>query len=84
MNIKEVKKKLAREVRHRRLIELDISQGELAKKSGVGITTIKNLEREKANPTLDTIERLARAFNIQIEDLLCFNKHKKREGKKNE
>jgi len=74
MKLEEFKEKLAEEIRYRRIIKLDISQEQLAEKSGLGLTTIKNLEGEKANPSLETIEKLAIAFGIQIEKLLCFDK----------
>jgi transcriptional regulator with XRE-family HTH domain len=46
------------------------SQGDLAKKCGLKVTTLSQIERgQKPNPTLDTLERVAEVFEVSIEDL---------------
>jgi transcriptional regulator with XRE-family HTH domain len=42
----------------------------LARKSGVHYTTIVRIERGQVSPSLDTLEKLAEALNIQVTDLL--------------
>lgn len=58
--------------------ELRTSQGltlrELSKLSGVGYSTIHDIESGKAqNPKVDTLEKLANVFNINIAELLPEN-----------
>src|SRR6266404_8059420 len=55
-------------VRHERSI-LGISQGELARRSGLHRTYISDLERGARNPSIDSIERLARALHVSISEL---------------
>lgn len=43
-----------------------LTQIELAEKSGVPQETISRLERGRSNPTLGTLERLARAIGVEI------------------
>lgn len=53
--------------------KLTKNQSELARKSGVSQRTISNYlapERYEGSPTLDNIELLARAFNIEAWQLL--------------
>jgi transcriptional regulator with XRE-family HTH domain len=38
------------------------SQAELAKRSGVGLSTIENIESRRNSPTLETVNKLARAL----------------------
>lgn len=48
----------------------DLTQFELADKSGVGLTTIKNIERgANTNPGLETLGRIAPALKSSIEEL---------------
>lgn len=47
-----------------------IKQQRLAQLSGVGQTTISKLLRQKASPTLDTLEALAKALRVNVRDLL--------------
>jgi transcriptional regulator with XRE-family HTH domain len=42
----------------------------LARKSGVHYTTIIRIEQGKVSPSLDTLEKLAKALNITVTDLL--------------
>ena len=42
---------------------------ELAKRSGIGKTTINNIENEKVSPTLMQLESLAAALEVHITDL---------------
>jgi transcriptional regulator with XRE-family HTH domain len=42
----------------------------LARKAGVHFTTIVRIEQGQVSPSLDTLEKLAEALNIQVTDLL--------------
>jgi transcriptional regulator with XRE-family HTH domain len=48
----------------------DITQGDIVRKLNVGRGFISNIENGKANPTLTTIAKLAKAIGVPIEDLI--------------
>ena len=43
-----------------------LTQSELAEKSGVPQETISRIERGRSNPTLGTLEKLAKAMGVEI------------------
>ncbi len=47
-----------------------LQQGELAEISDVAIKTIGQIENFKGNPTLKTLDKLAKTFDIKLEDFL--------------
>ena len=47
-----------------------ITQGDIVRKLGVGRGFISNIENGKANPTLSTIAKVAKAIGVSIEKLL--------------
>lgn len=47
----------------------NISLRELERLSGIGKTTLNNIENGKISPTLFELERIAIALKIKIEDL---------------
>jgi transcriptional regulator with XRE-family HTH domain len=51
--------------------ELAISQEELAEKSDLHRTYISDIERGSRNPSLESIERLAKALEIKISTLFA-------------
>lgn len=53
--------------------DMDISQTKLAEIIGVSRTTIHSLENSKSKPTLITAYKLARFFNVIIEDLFILD-----------
>lgn len=53
------------EVRQNRNITLN----DLAKKAGIGKTTINNIEKGKVSPTLKEMEAIAKALDMRITDL---------------
>jgi len=55
--------------------EKGLTQEELVKKSGVGISQIRRYEADKSSPTLDVITRLAKALGISIDEMV-FDKNK--------
>lgn len=61
---------LQQEVKNRRL-ELDnVTQDELARRSGVGRATIANIERGRQSVTVSTLYKLSRALDIDAGTLL--------------
>lgn len=48
---------------------LRISQEDLAEISEISLSTIKNIEREKGNPSLKTIEKICEVLGLEI----CLN-----------
>ena len=48
---------------------LRISQENLAEISEISLSTIKNIEREKGNPSLKTIEKICEVLGLEI----CLN-----------
>ncbi|MGC9599064.1 MAG: helix-turn-helix transcriptional regulator [Minisyncoccia bacterium] len=47
-----------------------ITQGDIVRKLGVGRGFISNIENGKANPTLSTIAKLAKAINVSVLELM--------------
>lgn len=47
-----------------------ITQGDIVRALKVGRGYISNIENGKANPTLSTIVRIAKALNVSIEELM--------------
>ena len=62
-------KKLGENIRRIRLTK-DMTQGDLCRKLEVDRAYMSNIESGKKNPTLSTIERIAKALNVSIEDLM--------------
>jgi len=63
-----VKNKLGRKVRELRL-SLNMSQTALAAKAETHQEFISDLERGEANPTLETIDRIATALGVHVVEL---------------
>ena len=61
--------KFGRKVRERRL-ELNLSQEELAGRTGVHRTYIGMIERAEKNITLENIEKVAKALEVPLRDLM--------------
>src|SRR5580692_5854482 len=61
--------KLAHSIRSLRLRN-GLSQRQLALRMSVPRTYVSKIENEKANPTLSSLERLARALEVSVPDLL--------------
>ncbi|HTX07415.1 MAG TPA: XRE family transcriptional regulator [Solirubrobacteraceae bacterium] len=47
-----------------------LSLGQLAERSGIAKATLIKIERERTNPTLDTLAALAGVFSVEIGDLI--------------
>ena len=46
---------------------LDISQQDLAEMAGIGLATIKNIERGKGNPSIGTVSKIMEVLGMEIE-----------------
>jgi len=56
-----------------------LSQRQLALRMSVPRTYVSKIENEKATPTLSSLERLARALEVTVPDLLCGGEHNRQE-----
>lgn len=61
---------LATNIRERRQAA-GLSQEALAELTGLSQTWISRLETGDGNPTIETLTRVAKAFEINLSDLLC-------------
>ena len=59
MELKEVMK-LRREV-------LNLSQQDLSEMAGISLSTVKDIERGKGNPSLSTVDKIVEVLGIEIE-----------------
>ena len=66
---KKIIVKFGNKVRERRL-ELELSQEELAERAGVHRTYIGMIERAEKNITLENIEKIAKALEIPLGELM--------------
>jgi transcriptional regulator with XRE-family HTH domain len=62
-------KKLGRNLKRIRNTK-NITQGDIVRALGVGRGYISNVENGKANPTLETIAKIAKALKVKIEELV--------------
>lgn len=62
-------KRLGANIRKFRL-EKKLTQGDLCEKLGVDTAYLSNVENGNKNPTLATIERIAKALGVSIEKLM--------------
>ena len=65
---KNLKTGLGEAIRQGRSL-LGISQGELAERSGLHRTYVSDLERGARNPSIESIEKLARALGVSVAKL---------------
>ena len=56
-----------------------LSQRQLALRMAVPRTYVSKIENEKATPTLSSLERLARALEVTVPDLLSGGEHNRQE-----
>ena len=57
---------LAQVIKSRRKT-LDISQQDLAEMAGIGLATIKNIERGRGNPSIGTVSKILGVLGMEIE-----------------
>lgn len=65
-----IQQRFGKAVRRRRR-ELDLSQEVLAEQAGLHRTYISEIERGEVNPSLEIVDRLAKALNISISRLFA-------------
>lgn len=65
-----VSKKLGENMRRIRE-EKKMSQGDICRALDFDRSHVSNIENGKQNPTLDTIEKIAKALNVSIKELLA-------------
>ena len=70
--------KLAQSIRSLRLRNC-LSQRQLALRMSVPRTYVSKIENEKATPTLSSLERLARALEVSVPDLLSGGERNRQE-----
>jgi putative transcriptional regulator len=64
---------ITNQIRRMRFEHGEMTQQALAERVGVTRQTIIAIEGEKYTPSLELAFRLARTFNIGVEDLFCWN-----------
>ena len=65
----EILKELAKKIKLKRQ-QLNLTQEELAEKSGFHVNYIGGIERAQRNPSIDSLVRIARAFEISPKDIM--------------
>ena len=71
----DLNKKICSRIKLER-VKRNLSQEELAELAELNRNTIGNIERGTASPTVDTLEKLAKAFKISVIDLIDVSKFK--------
>ncbi len=71
MQKKSILSKLARRIRQLRKIN-KMTQEQLAEKADLHFTYIGEIERTEKNPTITSLEKIAKAFNISLPELVSF------------
>ncbi|PSB28670.1 helix-turn-helix domain-containing protein [Chlorogloea sp. CCALA 695] len=66
----EINQRFGKAIRRRRR-ELDLSQEKLAERAELHRTYISSIERGKLNPSLENIDKLAKALEISISALFA-------------
>lgn len=67
-NHSDIKQRFGKAVRRRRR-ELDLSQEELAERAELHRTYVSDIERGDRNPSLENVEKLAKALNLKVSEL---------------
>ena len=64
-----INRQFGRAVREHRLA-LELTQRTVASRSGLPVETISRIEHARGNPTLSTMEAIARALGVELHELL--------------
>ena len=72
-NCGEITKKIALRIKLERT-KKNISQEDLAFSAGLNKNTIGKIERSETSPTIDTVEKIAHALNIDFLNLVDITK----------
>jgi transcriptional regulator with XRE-family HTH domain len=67
--LRSARETLARNVRLLR-VSRGLSQGRLADEAGLTQGQVSAIERGKANPTMDSLERVAHVLGVEVDELL--------------
>ena len=67
----KIKKHLAEQIASRRTL-MKLSQEKLGEQAGLSMASISELERGIGNPTLETLQGLAKVFNISVMELIDY------------
>ena len=67
------KQKIKNQIRRLRFDAKEMTQEELAKKAGVTRQTIIALEAQKYSPSLELAFRIAKVFNVPLEEVFRYN-----------
>ena len=67
----KLKKHLAEQISMRRSA-MKLSQEKLGEQAGLSMASISELERGIGNPTLETLQGLAKVFNISVMELIDY------------
>ena len=67
------KQKIKNQIRRLRFNANEMTQEELAKKAGVTRQTIIALEAQKYSPSLELAFRIAKVFDVQLEEVFQYN-----------
>ncbi len=63
-------------IRRLRFEHGEMTQAELARQVGVTRQTIVAIEKEKYSPSLEAAFRIARVFNVPLEDVFSYQRNK--------
>lgn len=66
-----INKKLGKKIRELRK-KKELTQEELAYRSDLDYSYINQIENGKRNPSMDAVERIAKALSVKAKDLLDF------------
>lgn len=55
-------------------LSMNLSQNALAKRAGIGQSTLSAIESTTKSPNTETVRLIANALGVQVSDLLCTNK----------
>ena len=66
------KSRISNNIRQLRFFHDEMTQAELAEKVGVTRQTIIAMEQEKYSPSLELAFRIARAFNLPLEEVFSY------------
>ena len=67
------KSRISNNIRQLRFFHDEMTQAELAEKVGVTRQTIIAMEQEKYSPSLELAFRIARAFNLPLEEVFSYH-----------
>lgn len=69
ITVMSIREKFGKRVRAERL-KLEMSQEELAHEASSNRTYVSDVERGRRNPSIEIVERIAKALNVKMGDLL--------------